>query len=40
MKDTFVNLGAREGVGDDPLQFLLHDPQHVEFALAVEMDPE
>eukprot|EP00434_Breviolum_minutum_P023313 symbB.v1.2.020564.t1/scaffold1741.1/size103732/5 len=38
--DTFVNLGARDGVADDPLQFLLHDPQHVEFALAVEMDPE
>ncbi|CAK9013294.1 unnamed protein product [Durusdinium trenchii] len=38
--NSFVNLGARDGVGDDPLQFLLQDPRHVDFALAVEMDPE
>lgn len=38
--DSFVNLGARDGLADDPLQFLLRDPRHVEFALAVEMDPE
>lgn len=39
-EDSFVNLGARDGLADDPLQFLLRDPRHVEFALAVEMDPE
>ena len=35
-----MNLGARDGLSDDPLQFLLREPRHVEFALAVEMDPE
>ena len=35
-----MNLGARDGLADDPLQFLLREPRHVEFALAVEMDPE
>ena len=39
-EDSFVNLGARDGLADDPLQFLLREPRHVEFALAVEMDPE
>ena len=39
-EDSFVNLGARNGLADDPLQFLLREPRHVEFALAVEMDPE
>eukprot|EP00438_Fugacium_kawagutii_P008709 Skav236659 [mRNA] locus=scaffold3354:55101:61141:+ [translate_table: standard] len=39
-EDTFVNLGARSGLEDDPLQFLLLNPLHVEFALAAEMDPQ
>lgn len=39
-QDTFVNLGARSGLDDDPLQFLVSNPLHVEFALAAEMDPE
>lgn len=36
----FVNLGARDGLGDDPLQQLLANPDAVSFALAVEMDEQ
>ena len=39
-QDTFVNLGARDGLGDDPLQFLVREERFVAEALAVEMDPE
>lgn len=39
-QDTFVNLGARDGLADDPLQFLLRDERFVVDALAVEMDPK
>merc|ERR1712012_1046316 len=34
---TFVNLGARDGVCQDPLFDLMQDPAGVDFALAVEM---
>ncbi|CAE7464585.1 unnamed protein product [Symbiodinium microadriaticum] len=38
--DTFVNIGARDGVHEDPLHPLLSNPADVRFALAVEMDLE
>ncbi|CAE7422765.1 unnamed protein product [Symbiodinium natans] len=38
--DTFVNIGAREGVHEDPLYPLLQNPADVRFSLAVEMKPE
>ena len=39
-EDTFVNIGARDGVHEDPLHPLLSNPADVRFALAVEMDLE
>eukprot|EP00439_Symbiodinium_sp_Y106_P067707 s444_g11.t1 len=38
--DTFVNIGARDGVHEDPLHPLLSNPADVRFALAVEMHLE
>jgi len=38
--DTFVNLGAKDGLSEDPLQHLLQDIDAVSFALAVEMNEE
>jgi hypothetical protein len=36
---SFVNLGARNGLNDDPFEDIFRTPQNVSFALAVEMDP-
>ena len=35
-----MNIGAREGVHEDPLYPLLQNPADVRFSLAVEMKPE
>lgn len=37
---SFINFGAGDGVGDDPLAKLVQHPQAVDFALAVEINPE
>ena len=39
-EDTFVNIGARDGVHEDPLHPLLSNPADVRFAFAVEMHLE
>ncbi|CAE7438376.1 unnamed protein product [Symbiodinium pilosum] len=38
--DTFVNVGAKDGVHEDPLYTLLLNPGDVRFSLAVEMNHE
>jgi len=37
---SFVNFGAGDGVGDDPLARLLQYPDYVDFGLAVEINEE
>ena len=39
-EETFVNIGAKDGVHEDPLHSLLLNAARVRFALAVEMNPE
>ena len=39
-QDTFVNVGAKDGVHEDPLYTLLLNPGDVRFSLAVEMNHE